>query len=240
MSLLSGMNGMMSNEAALEAAYEQMDDDEMLAMEADQIIDSMVDGDEDLDDELDEMEEEEALEAFAELSMKMDAICNQMVESGMEPMDALEAAYEGMMARAEEFYQDPTQCAEIQETISEIAALNQEALESKLTGDEFMNSLNPAKDDYDTDDVGVGSTAASAEFDDNVSGAFQDDDDPNSTEDGSLGFDGASADSGETKTGSNALESLLDDSALESLMEELDETADEDDFDSAMDSILDD
>lgn len=238
MSLLSGMNGMMTNEAALEAAYEQMDDDEMLALEADQIIDSMVDGDEDLDDELDEMEEE-ALEAFAELSMKMDDISSQMEESGMEPMDALEAAYEGMMACAEEFYQNPTQCAEVQSTLTEIAALNQEALEAKLTGDEFMRSLNPAKDDYDTDDVGVGSTAASAEFDDNASGAFPDDDAPNSTKDGSLGFDGSSADFDKNETGSDALESLLDDSALESLMEELDETA-EDDFDSAMDSILDD
>lgn len=238
MSLLSGMNGMMTNEAALEAAYEQMDDDEMLAMEADQIIDSMVDGDEDLDDELDEMEEE-ALEAFAELSMKMDDISSQMEESGMEPMDALEAAYEGMMTCAEEFYQNPTQCAEVQSTLTEIAALNQEVLESKLTGDEFMSSLNPAKDDYDTDDVGVGSTAASAEFDDNASVAFPDDDDPNSTKDGSLGFDGSSADFDKNETGSDALESLLDDSALESLMEELDETA-EDDFDSAMDSILDD
>ena len=61
MSLLTGMNDMLKNKAALEAAQDLIDFEEDIALEADELIDTMVDGmatSEDISDDIDEIENE--------------------------------------------------------------------------------------------------------------------------------------------------------------------------------------
>jgi len=72
MSLLSGMNNMFEDTAVMEAANDELLFDEMLAMEADDLIDELVDGDiddedvDDLDDDIDDdLDAEECCEAAA-------------------------------------------------------------------------------------------------------------------------------------------------------------------------------
>ena len=57
MSLFDAMNGILQNEEAMEIAEEEMMEQDLIAIEADEIIDKMVDG-EDSDEELDEMEDD--------------------------------------------------------------------------------------------------------------------------------------------------------------------------------------
>ena len=59
MSLLSGMNGMLDNTAAMEEAMEELLLEDELAMEADELIDEMVDGEDPYDDDEDLLGEDE-------------------------------------------------------------------------------------------------------------------------------------------------------------------------------------
>lgn len=59
MSLLTGMNDILKNEEAMESANDMLLFEEELALEADEFVDAMVDGDDEEDDDIDLMEEED-------------------------------------------------------------------------------------------------------------------------------------------------------------------------------------
>lgn len=234
MSLLSGMNGMLNNERALESALEMADETSMIAMEADEIIDAMVDGtdDDDLDDELEDMEED-ALEASLDLQIQMDKVAESYVKDGMAEAEAYQVAFEGMMTCAESFYEDPDDCQEVQNMLTKIAEENPAIESTALVGNEFLKSLVEPDDDTDAEDGSLGPDSSAADFDGNSSLWGPDTDDPNKTKDGSVGNVGGAVPDHKDNA------STTDHLALESLMNEMEEEDDaDDDLDDAFASML--
>lgn len=234
MSLLNGMNGMLDNELALESALEMVDDELMMALEADEVIDAMVDGideDDDILDDLDDLEEE-ALEASIDLEIQMDKTAANYMKDGMSESDAYHAAYEAMVTCAESFYGDPDTCDKVKTMLSKIAGQYIATESDTLTGTEFLKSLVFADEDYDanTGSVGVG---GAADFEGNAS-IWDPDDDPNTASSGSIGNAGG----GVPDHKDNA--SVTDHTALESLVNEMeaDDQDDDYDLDDALDSML--
>lgn len=235
MSLLNGMNGMLDNELALESALEMVDDELMMAMEADEVIDAMVDGideDDDILDDLDDLEEE-ALEASIDLEIQMDKTAANYMKDGMNESDAYQAAYEGMVTCAESFYEDPDTCDKVKTMLSKIAGRYIATESDTLTGTKFLKSLVFADEDYDagTGSVGVG---GAADFEGNASIWAPNDDDSNTASSGSIGNVGG----GVPDHKDNA--SITDHTALESLVNEMeaDDQDDDYDLDDALDSMV--
>lgn len=141
MSLLTGMNDILKNEAAMEAADDMILFNEELELESDEFIDAMVDG-EDEEDDIDLMEEED--EEDDELNEGLD--------------DSNDANECGSACEAE-----------------------------ALTGQSFLQSLLLNEDPIKTKDGSIGFQDSAANYKDNYSNAFSNDNDPIKTENGSIG-----------------------------------------------------
>ena len=79
MSLLHGMNDMLKNDAVLEAAQDEMLFEDEIAMEADELIDIMVDSKSPFDDEISRMEKEDEIED--EINEELDAEDNSIARA---------------------------------------------------------------------------------------------------------------------------------------------------------------
>ena len=139
MSLLTGMNDILKNEAAIEAANDMTLFDEELALEADEFIDAMVDGEGEYEhpDDIDLIEEEDEEDDLLNEDLDID-----------------------------------------DETATEAAA---------LTGQSFLQSLLLNDDPITTKDGSIGYQDSAANYKDNYSNSFANDNDAIKTENGSVG-----------------------------------------------------
>lgn len=165
MSLLSGMNGMLNDEAAMEAAVEMLLEGQVIAMEADEIIDEMVDIDDpdvdDLEDEIEEMEDEIADESYSAIHDQLLTQAISNMTKGMDDTEAYEAATESMLEYANSFYSDNEERVAVKNMIQKVSdEISMEA----LCGDSFLNSLIHPEEDYDTEDSTVGDDNGAADF----------------------------------------------------------------------------
>lgn len=161
MSLLNGMNGMLTNEAAMEAATEDLLFEMEYALEADELIDVMVDGKDEISEMVDEDEEED------ELNQELDAeeCCEAL--TGQAFLDSLNLDND-----------DP-----ITTKNGSIGQQDSAPSFDKNFSDELDDNNDPIK----TENGSIGQKDSAATFDKNFSSDDVDKNDPIDTKNGSIG-----------------------------------------------------
>ena len=179
MSLLSGMQNLFENKAAMEAAEDDTIFDEMVALESSENIDRMVDGEHpflDNDDEVSQMVDED--EEEDEINKELDDEDNSM------------ASHSTNEDNGKSDIKDSTECGNCAGADSMGKA--QEA--AALTGTSFLASLVLDRNDPITTKPGsVGQQSSAATFDKNYSDEADDNNDPIKTQPGSVGQKDSSA-----------------------------------------------
>lgn len=210
MSLLDGMNTLFENKAAMEAASDEAIFEEMLALEADELIDKVVDGKGPFEDEVSQMVEED--EANEQLNRELDEEDNSIASaSAMEARGFREIRE----TRDREKILDKKKLSEgfknikpekmsydeavdiLQSLYKNMEVENEKSKASEataLTGDAFLSSLMKDTDDPITTKPGsIGQQTSAASFAGNYSDAGEDNNDPIKTEPGSIGSEDSAA-----------------------------------------------
>lgn len=178
MSLLTGMNDMLTNKAALEAAHEMFDFDEDFALEADELIDTMVDGIADastLDDDIDVMEEE--LEEDDEINDELESEDNFTDTVGKSANESAALTGTSFLASLSLDKNDPITTKDGSVGSEDSTATHK---------DNFSAEANDNNDPITTKDGSVGADS-NANPTNNFTDTSKDNNDPITTKDGSVG-----------------------------------------------------
>ena len=207
MSLLSGMNDMLTNKAALEAAQDMFDFDEDLALEADELIDTMIDGMDDIDAMEAELEEEDEINDELESE---DNFTDTVGDSANESAALTGTAFLSSLILDTD---DPIKTKDGSVGSEDGTATHK---------DNFSAEADDNNDPIKTKDGSVGSDG-SANPDNNFTNASKDTTDPIKTEDGSVGQDNSTAKDPAVESAMFFAELLGNDVAMEGLINRLKE-----------------
>lgn len=171
------MNGMLSDEAVMEEANDILDFEEEYALEADDMIDTMVDGEEDDDDEFDDEDFEDDFDD----------------EDDDDEDEDEEKECKGGKCKKEDEADEG--CGSKSACEKKSGCKGKAACEADaLVGDDYIKSLNLDNDDPITTSNGsIGDKNGAANFKDNYSDGAEDDNDPIETLLGSIGDKNATA-----------------------------------------------
>ena len=185
MSLLSGMNDILTNKVAMEEAQEMFDFELELALEADELIDTMVDGmanASDFDDEIDKMEDE--LEEEDEINKEIDSEDNFTNVVGKSANEAAALTGTSFLSSLILDKDDPIKTKAGSVGTEDSAATHK---------DNFSAEANDNNDPIKTENGSIGADS-SANPSNNFSDASKDNNDPINTKNGSIGANATAKD----------------------------------------------
>ena len=185
MSLLSGMNDILTNKVAMKEAQEMFDFELELALEADELIDTMVDGmanASDFDDEIDKMEDE--LEEEDEINKEIDSEDNFTNVVGKSANEAAALTGTSFLSYLILDKDDP-----IKTKAGSVGTDNSAATHK----DNFSAEANDNNDPIKTENGSIGADS-SANPSNNFSDASKDNNDPINTKNGSIGANATAKD----------------------------------------------
>ena len=194
MSLLDGMNNLFENKAAMEAATDEAIFEEMIALEADELIDKVVDGKGPFEDEISQMVDED--EANEQLNKELDEEDNSIANASEATALTGDAFLSSLMKDTD----DPI--------TTKPGSIGQQTSAASFAGN-YSDAGEDNTDPIKTEHGSVGSDDSAATHNQNYSDESDDNNDPIKTTPGTIGQkDSTAKDPAAEGTSLSALEEL--------------------------------